>query len=553
MRTMSDASASANAGSNKKPFRRCGLIVAVQRKKRTVRRGTLVGLPVFGAFLIAMLLVAERAGLPTSLFAQLALIVLAIVIVGIAFGTRTLDGRQFFRPINGGTRSTRVLACAMMMGAGLPFLASASLWQESPLYMIGLWMSLFLSGAIYLCLVLPAFAEADASDIVRMVLVDDLHSAYRLAGYTIVLIGLVSALLALSSLIFTFARQQNLLPADFVVNGCIGLAALAALLGGRAGVVRLAALGAPIVLLASVFIAIVAAGLGWGDLQTLSRNILSAEIFTDSDAGNMSLTANSLSFIALFAMSICLLGIVFGNSGGSESSGSDNFGLRGMDVIFGAAAAILIVALGGFAIVASAAGTGDLFALHTLPLSLELPVSFAIAGAGAVMMILCVAIASCLFAVASVVLRGVGPVFTVRRQPDSRQLFRARLLIIVLSGLMIYLASEVDPLGAGAIALGALVLTTVITLPKLMVMPLQMQMTAGNARKINTEIGLQWLVSLIVLAGFTLQQPEKFILEDFSLGTLLAHPTLIALPAALAAGFVTLILLQLVSRFRAAA
>jgi hypothetical protein len=498
-----------------------------------------VGLPIFGGCILVILLVAERAGLPSSLFTQLFIFSLTVLVIIVAMSTRTLDGRQFFRPESAGSRSTRALAATVLLGCGAPIVLALPAWQENPTQYLAFYVSLISGGLLYLLILAPALTRSDAPDLVRLAIPDQAHSFFRLTGYGLALIVLIAALGGLTLLVTGFAKSQSLMPESFVTRGCVGLAGLVAVLGGRAGIIRLAALSMPIVVGATIAISIVVAGLEVTDLGGLLTALGETSAANPAASANELWpgSANAAGLIGAMIISVAILGISMGNFGDRPKL-PFAAGSQPVPLTFGISAALVLASVAGFAAISSEAGISEAFAFHALPASLELPVVFVAAGSAAIMTSLCALISALLFALSSVVLRGIVPIFIERRQPDSRQLFRARFLIIASAIILLAYSERLDAVWLATAILLGLCLLSAYCLPALMSQSTHSARLGDRTKRLNRALAVQWPVSTAIFAiGIYLAEPSPMI-TDLSLNGLLQNPAIQSLPAALGMGIV---------------
>ncbi|MEO0497129.1 MAG: hypothetical protein AAF141_07120, partial [Pseudomonadota bacterium] len=424
-----------------------------------------------------------------QLFTQLLMIIVAAVIGGIALGTRTLHGGQFFRPVQGGTASTRGTAIACLTGLGLLPVVLPSVWSGDPGYGLALAFAIVTGGLFFVGFVAPALDRTDTPDVARLAVPDGAHSALRAAIYVISLGTLLAALAAICAYLFSFEARQNLIPGNFIARGAFGLALVVALLGGRAGIVRLAALALPLGIAAGMGVAIVGAGL---ELTTLG-DISQSGLFRAQESVDLAIDLQTgLGLMGWTLISGTALGIVLGNAG--RDNGGDVVRTP-LTFFIGVAGSLLVIATISAVTPADMAATPYL--VYALARDLELPIIFRAAAAASLAAMLCAGIAALLFACASVTLRGIAPILTQRRQPDGRQLFRARLLILALGAAMLVFAPTLDATTYGRAALlGGGVLT-------IMSLPILIARSVGWAVS-NGSIVLSWLCSLTAMgtAGY---------------------------------------------------
>ncbi|MEM1366178.1 MAG: hypothetical protein AAGH82_10570, partial [Pseudomonadota bacterium] len=327
-------------------------------------------LPSMGAVMIGCLMVAERAGLPSQLFTQLFLIVVAAIIGAIALGTRTLDGKQFFRPARGGSATTRGVAIASMAGMGLLPIALPTVWQGDATQGLALALAVAMGGLLYIALIAPALDRKGLPDIARLAVPDQSHWALRTFIYLVALVALLATLGGLGSFFLRFEAQQALVQDSFITRGALALAVAVALLGGRAGAVRLSALALPIWLFAGAGIVAVMAGLELSALRELSNNTLLSAKATDGTSGAMTL-AGAASHGGSCMIVCTALGIALGNLGGDGRGPI----IRTPLPYFLAMAAMLII------IAALATGMPEQtrdqqFAIYAATRALDLPIVF---------------------------------------------------------------------------------------------------------------------------------------------------------------------------------
>ncbi|MEO0635441.1 MAG: hypothetical protein AAFY73_02215 [Pseudomonadota bacterium] len=485
-------------------------------------------LPAMGFVLVICLMLAERAGLPEALFTQIFLIIVGATIGGIALGTRTLDGQQFFRPSRGGQASTRGVAIGCLTGLGFVPIALPTLWQGDSTLGLSMALAVSVGGLVFVSLIAPALHRAEAPDIARLAVPDHSSPWLRAAIYLLSLLTCLAALAALSGFFLAFETQQELVQDNFITRGAIGLAVLVAILGGRAGVVRLAALALPISIIAGAGVATIGAGLELDALRDLSRNELLRAGSTPADAVDQT---RVLALIGICLITATMLGTVLGNAG----FGSRQAVVR-TPVFFYVAMASGIAISAGLAAIGSTGASDQQFAIYSVAENLDLPIVFRSAATSAVAAVMCAAISATMFACSSILLRGVAPIFTQRRQADGRQLFRARLLLLSLGVALIFSPTAPDVPTFGRLAMIGAGALAVMGLPLISALALLNHVKTWH-------IGLSWLTglgssaALIVASGDPLTWPSP---ERLAAAT----------PVGVAVAFLMVLLLRLVANYQ---